>query len=706
MVRAQRDSIRLLQGALVAAIALPLALFAYACWFDYRTVHDNADKQIARTTDVLNEHALKVFEAVQRAIAEINEIVHDMPESAIIAQQAELHGRLRRIAEGSAQIKSLWIFDRNGRALVNSLSYPADSTNFADRDYFAAHVEKDIGTYVGKVLRPRPPYGGAPFFGVSRRRLSDEDGFTGVIQASLLPEYFEGFYEKLARDPGEYASIVREDGSLLARYPSLGRDAKLAEQGPLYQSMLAHPDAGKVTLISAIDGTGRTVSYRKLPDFPIFVLSGLSTSAIRDQWLSQMRSQLVFGLPATAALIFIIAVALRRTRRLYAEAAGRQAAEDALRQAQRLEALGQLTGGVAHDFNNLLMVIGGSVERLKSRTGEAQSARSLSMIEAAVQKGASLTKQLLSFSRRQSLSPRVCDAVACVTDFREVLQQSLRGDLHIAFDLADRPLPVRVDKNEFEIALLNLVLNARDAMPDGGTIRIGVAAANLKKENADAHGLDGEFVAITVSDTGQGIAEEIREHVFEPYFTTKKMDKGTGLGLSQVYGFARQSDGAVGFKTQPGAGTSFSLFLPRSRDPLHKDMSVAASPETSDLRRVLLVEDNPDVAAVARDYLEQCGCTVVGAESAEAAIELLNIDTEIRLVFSDIVMPGMNGLELARLVREHHPGIGLILASGYSDKATDAVSEGFLLLNKPYSLVALRTALAQVGALGGKAAAA
>src|SRR4051812_40791683 len=183
MVRAQSDSIRLLQVALVAAVALPVALFVYACWFDYRNVHDNADKQIARTTDVVNEHALKVFEAVQRSIAEINEIVHDMTDGEIAAQQADLHGRLRRIAEGASQIKSLWVFDRNGRALVNSLSYPADATIFSDRDYFAAHVEKDIGTYVGKVLRPRAPYGGAPFFGVSRRRLSDDGtAFAGVIQ--------------------------------------------------------------------------------------------------------------------------------------------------------------------------------------------------------------------------------------------------------------------------------------------------------------------------------------------------------------------------------------------------------------------------------------------------------------------------------------------------------------------------------------------
>jgi two-component system NtrC family sensor kinase len=695
MVRAQRDSIRLLQGALVAAVALPVALFAYACWFDYRTVHDNADKQIARTTDVVNEHALKVFEAVQRAIAEINEIVHDMTDSEVAAQQAEMHGRLRRIAEGSSQIKSLWIFDRNGRALVNSLFYPADATSFADRDYFAAHVDKDIGTYVGKVLRPRPPYGGAPFFGVSRRRLSDDGAaFAGVIQASVLPEYFEGFYEKLARESGEYASIVREDGTLLARYPSLGREAKLAEQGPLYQSMLARPAAGKVTLVSAIDGTGRTVSYRKLPDFPVFALAGLETAAIRDQWLSQMRNQLIFGVPATAALIFLIALALRRTRRLYAEAAGREAAEDALKQAQRLEALGQLTGGVAHDFNNLLMVIGGSVERLKSRPGGAQAGRSLAMIEAAVQKGASLTRQLLSFSRRQSLSPHVWDAVACVMDFREVLQQSLRGDISIVFDGPQDPLPVRVDRNELEIALLNLVLNARDAMPDGGTIRIGVAGKTLRKEAAP-HGLDGDFVSITVSDTGQGIAEDIRDRVFEPYFTTKKTDKGTGLGLSQVYGFAGQSEGAVTFDTMPGKGTTFTLLLPRSREPLHQETPPTAPADIPEPRRVLLVEDNADVAVVAQHYLEQCGCTVIHADSAETAIERLNTDPDIALVFSDIVMPGMNGLELARLVRDHHPGIGLILASGYSEKAAIARAEGFALLNKPYSLDALRQALAQ-----------
>jgi two-component system NtrC family sensor kinase len=261
--------------------------------------------------------------------------------------------------------------------------------------------------------------------------------------------------------------------------------------------------------------------------------------------------------------------------------------------------------------------------------------------------------------------------------------------------LPEVSLPVRVDRNELEIALLNLVLNARDAMSDGGTIRIGVTGKTLRSEAAAPHELDGDFVSITVSDTGQGIPEEIRDRVFEPYFTTKKPDKGTGLGLSQVYGFARQSEGAVTFETMSGRGTTFTLLLPRSREPLHQEQPPTAPVDIPEPRRVLLVEDNPDVAVIAQDYLKQCGCTVVHADSAEVAIELLKTDPDIALVFSDIVMPGMNGLELARLVRDHYPGIGLILASGYSEKAALALAEGFALLNKPYSLDTLRQALAR-----------
>ena len=243
MLKAHEQSIRLLQGVLVASAALPALLFAYASWQGYDTTKGVADRQIAQSRDVLNEHALKVFEAVNRSVAEINEIIRDMSDAQIVANAERLHHRLKRLAEESSQIKSLWIFDASGHSLVNSLEYPAPYQQFADRDYFKAHVERDIGTYVGQVLRPRPPYGGAPFFGVSARRVSPDGRFTGVIQASVLPEYFEGFYAKIGR-AGSYYSLVREDGLLLARYPGLGRDARLAPQGELIKAMRARPDEG------------------------------------------------------------------------------------------------------------------------------------------------------------------------------------------------------------------------------------------------------------------------------------------------------------------------------------------------------------------------------------------------------------------------------------------------------------------------------
>ncbi|MBV9348746.1 MAG: response regulator [Pseudolabrys sp.] len=695
MVRAQRDSVRLLQGALVAAVVFPLILFGFAGIISYNSIQELTDREIDRSTDVINEHALKVFESVQRTIAEVNEATRDLSDGDLVAREAEFHARLARLADESSEIKSIWIFDRHGKALVNSLSLPAGETIFADRDYFKAHVEKDIGTYVGTVLRPRPPFGGAPFFGISRRRLASGGQFNGVIQISVLPEYFETFYERLAREPGEYASLIRDDGWILARYPKLARDAQLAQQGPLYRSMMSSPRFGHVTLVSAIDGTGRKVAYRKLPNLPVFVLSGLETSAIKGRWLSQMMSHLVYGIPATLALVGIIALALRRTKRLYAEAAGRQAAEDALRQSQRLEALGQLTGGVAHDFNNLLMVIAGGADRAKRKAKDADVESALSMITAAVQKGQTLTRRLLAFSRRQTLSPKPIDLGQTISDFSEVLRQSVRGDIEFQYHAPPRPIFVEADPDELEIALLNLVLNARDAMTSAGTIRIGIE----ERENTPP-GISRHCAAVCVTDTGSGIAADVLPHIFEPYFTTKST-KGTGLGLSQVYGFAQQSGGTVTVDSEMGKGSTFCLWLPKTDKRPQPDAGevadgarVSSSAKTG---RVLLVEDNADVATVAMDYLEQCGWSVVKADNAEVAMEILKSSADVDVIVSDIVMPGMGGLALGRWVRMHHPAMPVILATGYSDQASAALKDGFSLLAKPYTLAALQDELAKHG---------
>jgi two-component system NtrC family sensor kinase len=693
MLTAQRDSIRLLHGILVASVALPAALFIYASWLGHHNNQVIAERQIDRTRDVVTEHALKVFQSVERSIAEINEVVRDMPDERISANEENLHRRFARLAQSSEQIKSVWVFDRYGHALVNSLIYPAPTIDFSDRDYFKAHSARDIGIYVGEVLRPRPPYGGAPFFGVSRRRSSPDGSFNGVIQASILPEYFSGFYAKLGREEGSYASLIRDDGLILARYPSHDVPA-LFPNGELLKAIHAHSE-GTLLLTSKLDNVERKIAYRKVAGFPVFVVAGMETRAIRAQWLSQMSYHLMFGVPATAALIAIVLLALKRTRRFYEEAARRQVAENALKQSQRMEALGQLTGGVAHDFNNLLMVVGGSAQKLKRRHHDPADIRTLDMIESAVRTGTNLTRQLLSFARRQSLSPKVIDLVDCIEKFREILHQSVPGDIEIEHKAPQRRVPVKIDPDEFEIALLNLTVNARDAMPDGGRITITVETVTLD-ENSGPGGLTGEFAVIAFSDTGCGIADDIRERIFEPFFTTKKVGRGTGLGLSQVYGFAQQSKGAITVMSRPGAGTTFELFLPCCEDAFQAESkTVDDAAPLAKAATVLLVEDHPDVSAVGSDYVEQCGFKVVCAASAEAAVDILNQRNDIDLVFSDIVMPGMSGLELGRLIREHHPETPVVLASGYSDRAALALEEGFPLLQKPYSLEALRKSLAE-----------
>jgi two-component system NtrC family sensor kinase len=695
MLTAQRQPIRLLQSVLVAAVAVPALLFCFAAWQAYKNNEKVAEDQIDRSRDVLNEHALKVFEAVERSIAEINEIIRDMSDADISANQQTLHDRLERMVNSSPEVKSFWIFDPNGHALVNSLADPAPTVDFSDRDYFKAHVDRDIGTFIGAVLRPRAPYSGAPFFGVSRRRIAAGGSFAGVIQTSVLPEYFEGFYAKIGKAPGSYFSLIRDDGLILARHPALDRDTRLPPKGELMKAFATQPAEGTLTLTSLIDGVSRRISYLKLPELPVYVLSGLETTAIRNEWISQMSRHLIFGIPATGALILVVALALRRTRTLYEEAERRQAAEGALKQAQRLEALGQLTGGVAHDFNNLLMVVGGSARKLKRTNKDSKELHSLQMIESAVQKGERLTRKLLAFSRRQSLSPEVVDLPDCVRKLRAVLEQSIQGNVEIEILAPSWEIAVKVDPDELEIALLNLTLNARDAMPDGGRIKITVGTRPLAMK-ADGGELAHDMAFIEFTDSGVGIPDSIRERIFEPFFTTKPVDKGTGLGLSQVYGFVQQSKGSITVSTTAGGGATFMILLPISPIPAMPKSAALIDSGSDEVARttVLLVDDHPDVSAVAADYLEQYGCKVLLATSAEAAIDALNKRRDIDLVLSDIVMPGLSGLELGRLVREYYPEIGVILACGYSDKAEAATEEDFPIIRKPYSPDALKRAMA------------
>ncbi len=376
---------------------------------------------------------------------------------------------------------------------------------------------------------------------------------------------------------------------------------------------------------------------------------------------------------------------IRANEQLQVEMAERAKAEEALRQSQKMEAIGQLTGGVAHDFNNLLMIASSGLDLLERTTDPVRRERLKDGIRQAVDRGASLTRQLLAFSRRSALKPQVIDLAAQIETMRELLDRSLREDISVEIDLAPNLWPVEVDASQFELALVNTAVNARDAMPLGG--HIVISAENL--EGFDDGDLKGDYVRLSVGDSGVGMAPDVVARVFEPYFTTKTVGKGTGLGLSQVYGFSRASGGEVRIASTPGQGATVSFFLPRSHKPIAV-AAVEAAPVRASARRrerILLVEDDDAVAGAVTEMLSELGFESVRAVNADAALTVLERDPRFQLVFSDMVMPGeMTGLDLAREIGRRRPDLPVLLTTGYSEAAAAAADEGMRLLPKPYRL--------------------
>ena len=371
-------------------------------------------------------------------------------------------------------------------------------------------------------------------------------------------------------------------------------------------------------------------------------------------------------------------------------------AEAALRQTQKMESLGQLTGGVAHDFNNLLAVFAGGLQLLERTAGRPTPPKVFEAMRRAVARGTGLTRHLLAFSRRRPVNPESIDVVAHLKGMRDMLDGSLGGHLDVQMQFAEDVWPVEVDAGEMELAILNLCVNARDAMAGGGSITIAVENARADGDNGVAE----EFVKISIADTGHGMPPEVLARAFEPFFTTKDVSKGSGLGLPQVYGFAQQSGGRITIASEVGAGTLVTLFLPRSHDPVAvarpADGTVTAAARSDGERRghVLLVEDDKEVSALTRELLTSLGFNVTHVASAEAALGALANGRPIDVVLSDIMMPGgLNGLQLAREIRRRHPGMPVILTTGYVEAAAGMKDGEFKLLPKPFSVETLADAL-------------
>ncbi|MFK3776414.1 GAF domain-containing protein [Pseudomonas sp. NPDC089406] len=373
--------------------------------------------------------------------------------------------------------------------------------------------------------------------------------------------------------------------------------------------------------------------------------------------------------------------------------------EAVLRQTQKLEAIGQLTGGVAHDFNNLLTIIRSSLHFLqRPDLDETRRSRYLKTMADTVDRGAKLTGQLLAFARRQALSPQVFEAGPRLEAMAEMLDSATGARVQVQLELPTTPCHVHADLGQLETAVINLMINARDAMAGEGTLRLRLEAGRPLPAMRDQPAQAGPFAAISVIDGGVGIAAHLLERIFDPFFTTKAAGQGTGLGLSQVFGFARQSGGDVQVNSIEGQGTTFTLYLPQAAQAASEPPCPGTTPAPhGQRRRILVVEDNADVGSFTAQILRDHGYQISWATSAEDALaQIASADSAFDAVFSDVVMPGIGGLALGRELRRSHPQLPVILTSGYSEAIAEGGHQGFEFLAKPYSAEQVCSVLGKV----------
>jgi signal transduction histidine kinase/CheY-like chemotaxis protein len=672
------------------------------------TAVTDAERQITRLDMVFAEQTGRAMETVNTMLGSMIETTPDL-QHASPADVARIEAQLRHLIDGVRQVSELAMVDAEGHTVFATrlptqppfVLPPVGLTALANH---AANATAQL--QISEPIREADGHWSA----LLTRRLPDIGGrFAGMGVATLNLSYFEDFYKSVELSENGAIILHRREGTVLARYPHVDSvvGTSFAESPP-FKDVLAHAQSGTVVMASPVDGERRIMAIRALRTFPLAVSVSVGEADVLAVWRRQTTIFFVAVLVAcvvVGSLMLLLAREWRRIEALLAEfkiardAAEtanaqllvqmdeRERAEAALRQAQRIEAVGQLTGGVAHDFNNLLTVLLGNIDLLQqSAQLEPSAAERLDRMRAAAERGATLTDQLLAFSRRQPLVPRPVALNRLVEGMLGLLQSAIGGTIRIETRLAPELWSAMVDPTQIELVILNLAINARDAMPKGGMLTLTTGNVRLPPPDIAEEPPEGDYVMVRIGDTGSGMTAEVKAKAFEPFFTTKAPGEGSGLGLSQVFGVARQSGGGVRLESKPGIGTSVSVLLPRAMSqPDETSTDVTAFPAQPEHSTVLLVDDDEAVRSTTGMILETMGYSVVEAESGREALQRLTGDDAIDLLLTDVAMPGMNGPELARQVRVLRPIMPIVFFSGYADPdavAGDAIRQR--MVRKPF----------------------
>jgi signal transduction histidine kinase len=678
-------------------VLLPLVAYVSVGSYRYGQIHAETGVRLDRALRIAAEHASKVLDTSESLLARVEDAAAGATPEQLTRNGAAMHQQLRTMAGNKRQLQGIWIFGPDGRPRASSRFYPAPLVDESDRDFFLWHKNERGGLHVSRMHVARTT--GEPHFDISTTRRNADGGFAGVVSVRLLVDYFRRFHEDLSADePGLAITMLRDDGAIFSRWPPIENAVStLSPNSPVMSKIRAGIHSGTATGVSSVDGRERLLAFQKVGEYPVYLGTGMDVAEMRRRWIQEMLWLAAFGLPPMLALFLVARVALRRSResvatamRLQQETEARRRVEEALLQSQKLEALGRLTGGVAHDFNNALMVISTNLELMMAKHS-AVVGRYAESMSRAIGSATKLTRQLLAFSRRQALVPEHMLLQERLPPVRELLSPLLGNQVRLEVSVAPDTLPIRVDSAEFELALINLAVNARDALPRDGSFRVRAynARGNLPPL------LEGSMVVVEAADNGAGVPAEVIGKVFEPFFTTKPVGEGTGLGLSQVYGLCQRAGGTATIESEKGQGTTVRMYFPPDLQGPSADQPRPHAPRRDIGKHVLMVEDNEEVAGALKPLLETLGCTVTAVTRAAEGRDWLASQSRLPdVLLTDVVMPGeMDGVALAQLVRGRWPAVRVIVMTGYAEQIDSVARLGFEILPKPCSLEMLAEAI-------------
>jgi signal transduction histidine kinase/CheY-like chemotaxis protein len=703
-------------ACLLASLVLVVVLCIYLMWETRAWTQTTAEQAELNVVDTIASDIRRTLEGLHVAVTKTSQglQVPGVAELSPAERQAVLFGTSTGANAGSA----IYLIGADGRLLGMADDQAPPAVNFSDWGYFEFHrSHPDTALHVSDSIVDRLK--GEPVIVLSKR-MNDSDGrFAGIVAGSVDVSSFHDLFNKFALGGGRVIALVNRNGRIVAREPMGIRTATVDTDTTVVSEHAARGVSGTYTAISKLDGRRRLIAYRQIQGFPFIVSYGRPTEEVFAQWT---RGSLVIGgalLVLSALAVFMIGeLRGERRRRAGAERSARRSANDLaiantnleqrisrevqarketqekLAKSQRFEALGQLAGGIAHDINNVLQTVTGACTLVQMQEAANDDIQRLTAIAiSAADRGSAVTQRLLVFARRAAIKAECIDTTAILDGLQELLSHTLNDNIVLKLDLAADVPNLIADRMQLETVMINLATNARDAMPDGGTITIAARAAIVGADDAGAAGLSpGRYVHLSVADTGMGMDEHILARATEPFFSTKSVGQGTGLGLSMAKGFAEQSNGKLAIVSSVGAGTTVSLWFPAS-DESPADVFIPAPPAVHATRansniRVLVVDDNVEARELVSEWLAASGFEVHRADSGEAALSTVEAGLDVDLLLTDLSMAGMDGLELIREIGARVPDLPAILLTGDTSaiadlSTTDAFGDGCMVLQKP-----------------------